>query len=280
MKTVLIGNFVKEEASSSDDLYTVATRYQKIFQAWSLETDQDRPEYWRNLLGPYLEQLWILLEDKLVEVARGLLWTGMAQDLLTNSESYPSIIDVHKALAMNLFYHVVDRLPKLEIDPDQNPLGLLLVAARRGFLTENRRIYRKTVRYTIRKKGGRSPTSGDRGKGPSSEQSSTALYLRSNSNLVELADPQCDDIAGDVVAALHRKGCWEAMPAFWRKHRRTEDRFIFEARCLEEVPRPFKEIADLLGPGWNEAAVRMRYHRVVREIRLYLTKLGRLDDPE
>jgi hypothetical protein len=280
MKTVLINNFVEEETSLSDDLYVVATSYQNIFKAWSLEIDQDRREHWRNLLRPHLEQLWKLLEDKLVEVACGLLWTGMAQDLLTNPDSYPFLSDVHNALAVNLFYHVIDRLPKLPIDPNKNLLGLLLVAARRGFLTENRRIYHKIVRYSIRKKSSRAPTSGDREEALSSERSSTASYLRSHFNLVELADPQCDDIAGDVVAALHRKGCWEAMPAFWRKHRRSEDRFIFEARCLAEVPTPFKKIAERLGPGWTEAAVRVRYHRVVREIRRYLTKLGRLDEPE
>src|SRR5262245_340380 len=124
-----------------DRLLAIVLRYQQTFRDWAVEKDIERRAVLYEALRLCQEELWPLLAEPLLQVARGWLRSNMARDMLANPTSYPGVEDVLVSLAQNLYLHVIDDLPRLQVDPSKNLLACLKTIARRGMVDENQHVY-------------------------------------------------------------------------------------------------------------------------------------------
>jgi DNA-directed RNA polymerase specialized sigma24 family protein len=225
-------------ANRPDPIVELVSRCQAAYTAWATA---EEPE--RNALSEayrlLLEELWTLLADDLRHITRGWIRSNMAPDA--------------ESLALNMFGNIVFSLPKLQIDPQRNVRNLLLTIARRGLIDDYRRSH------------------------PSSPQRQ-ATHAASIDNQPELIDPESAQIEDRTVRRLDGVALLKAVWHYWRNSLIPVEYEIMKLRWRSDPPSPFSDIAAQLGPGWEEAAVRQRHHRIMDKTRKYLRANGLIDE--
>jgi DNA-directed RNA polymerase specialized sigma24 family protein len=241
----------------------LAVLCQESYRSWASAASENDKQALRERNRSYVELLWIALADDLRIAARSWIRSQIAPDV--------------ESLAMNMFSHIIFTLPKLRIDPARNVQGLLLTVARRGIIDEYRRNYAAPVRRqpagsALERAAGTRAT--QMWPGPSSHAPTVAPAEAH----LEAVDPASYDAEDRVARALDNQDVLRAIWAYWPKSLSADDFQIMRLRWLSDPPRSFKEIAQLLGAGWSEDAVRQRHHRVLKDTRAHLREHGLLDE--
>lgn len=264
------------DLSPSDQLLTVVLHYQQIYRDWSVEVDKERRAALRDALHRCQEDLWPLLAAPLLIVARGWLRSGMAQDMCASPTSYPDVENVLCSLAMNLYIHIVDALPQLQVDRDKNLLACLKLIARRGMFDENLRIYRAVPRQSNARATEQTIAPGTRSAQMWPEHRRSNAHMRDNLHEAEPVDPDTVDFESQLVTALDQRTCCQAVWTFWQTLA-GEDQQIVQLRWNHEPSVPFETIAQQFGPGWTAGTVRQRHCRILQRTRTHLQELGLID---
>ena len=209
-----------------------------------------------------LEQLWHVLADDLRLVARGWMRSNIAPDI--------------DSLAMNLFANLVFSLPKLLIDPTRNVRTFLITVARRRMIDDYRRSYAAP--------GRRQPKAADEPIGPGApgarmwqtehEADDANAAMRVDADLADDASYTAEE---RLAARIDHQALLAAIWSYWPKSLSADDLRIVQLRWTSDPPCSFRDIAQQLGSGWEEAAVRQRHHRILKSTRNYLRSQGLLD---
>src|SRR5689334_16212394 len=269
--------FPQEAAPQPDDPLTVVVlRYQQLHHSWSTETHAARRAPLRIALRETHEELWLLLAEPLARVAHSWLRSGMARDMWATPSSYPSREDVLRSLAMNMYLHVIDALPQLQIDPSKNLLACLKLIATRGMFDEQRRIYQSGPRQPSSQAAEVLPTPGSSAGQMWPSNRSTTAHVRKGQDPSDLADPQSVDFEEQLAVLLDQQACCQAIWAFWEMIADVDQRIVM-LRWNRQPPLPYEAIAQQLGPEWNAATVRQRHSRIISRTRAHLQQLGLID---
>lgn len=237
---------------------------QQSYRAWVAATDPGERELYGVHQRAYTEQLWLLLAEDLLVMARSWLRSGMASD--------------HHSYALHLFSCLLFELPRLVIDPARNVRNFLLTVARRGIITEYRKLYPAQSRQQRAQPQ------------PSDVQSSnftrmwnvlSSSSVRSiGSPLEELADPHSYDAETLLIKQIDQRELLKKVWGYWEEQLSLDDLRIMRLRYGNDPPLHFEEIAHQMGQGWTSEAVRQRHHRAKNATRAYLKRLGWLDDEQ
>jgi DNA-directed RNA polymerase specialized sigma24 family protein len=219
---------------------------QQSLARWERESDPAKHDELRAHHRQCLEQLWQAIEPDLRKVASGWVRSGMG-DITT--------------LAMSMFVAIITVLPRLSIDPTKRTRGLLITIGRWGLIDEHRKYYAN---------GSRRPSNG------TSSTSSYEVSLDSMSEQVASEQPHGDE----TVDRIDQQRLLEMVLAFWRANLTELDFLIMQLRWCSDPQFSFRDIAQHLGPGWEEGAVRKRHHRVMERTRAYLREQGFTDGDE
>lgn len=158
------------------------------------------------------------------------------------------------------------------VDPSRNVRGLLITIARRDLFDQER------ISSSKRREQSRPdqalPAPGDRdGAMWWSEHD-----MRGGEHAAaEPKDPASSDFEERLIANDQLRRAWPHVLAYWQQTLPPEDLWLLIARWYHDPPIPFKDIAELLGAGWSEAAVKQRHHRILKRTRTYLQEQGLLD---
>jgi hypothetical protein len=262
-----------------DLLLAVVLRYQQTYRDWAVEKDIERRAGLHEALRKCHEELWPLLADPLLQVARGWLRSNMARDMLANPTSYPSVEDVLVSLAQNLYLHVVDDLPRLQVDPNKNLLACLKTIARRGMFDENQRVYNDTPRHLNEQVADQSIASGTHSAQMWSESKRSDVRIQGNMRELDLVDPDSIEFEDRLIKVLDQQACYQKIQSFWQTLPDV-DQQIVQLRWKENPPVPFETIAQRFGPGWTAATVRQRHCRIKERTRIYLQEHGFINNEE
>jgi DNA-directed RNA polymerase specialized sigma24 family protein len=227
------------DSSSVDPFVEFVLRCQAAYTAWAAAEVFEQKSALSQAYRLLLEELWALLAGDLRQIARGWTHSNMAPD----SES----------LALNMFGNIVFPLPRLQIDPQRNVRNLLLTIARRGLIDD----YRRSHAGTPWRQGG---------------------YATSIDDRPDLIDPESSTIEDRAVQRIDSEALLKAVWDYWPENLNGIEYEIVKLRWQSDPPRSFGEIAERLGPGWEEAAVRQRHHRIMNKTRRYLRESGLIDD--
>jgi hypothetical protein len=259
-----------------DPLLAVVLRYQEFYDSWLVETDRARRAALRDALHACQEELWPLLADPLLRVAQGWLRSGVARDMWACPTSYPNREDVLRSLAMNMYIHVIDALPQLQIDPNRNLLACLKKIATWGMFDEHQRIYHDAPRHPSSQAADQTAAPGSRAAQmwPARRRSDT--HLRNGQAASESADLRSMDFEDQLTALLDQRACCQAVWAFWETLAAVDQQIVL-LRWNRQPPIPYETIAQQLGPEWIAATVRQRHCRVLSRTRAHLQQLGLID---
>lgn len=232
--------------------------YQQAWRDWQdATTDKDRACHW-NLLGDIQENMWPLIEEVLRPLARSQLHTWVARDLMTHTTPSDGSLSSLDSLVMSLYALLQSELPKLKIDPTNNVPAFIRRVVQNRLSDQGRKLIRyhqRTISADERARG--TPDAG--------------AWLDS------LRAPNSEHTAEQFIARLYYTDVFRHVHAYWEQTLNTEDNQIMQ-RWKEDPPTPFRAIAEQLGPGWTEGAVRQRHHRILQRTRAYLEEQG-LSDP-
>jgi RNA polymerase sigma factor (sigma-70 family) len=228
-------------------LVEAATNYQQVYERWKLATGGAR-EQLEFELKDTIAALLLLLRPVMYKQARRWL----AQSALTGrSSAFNNSLDT---LALDFFFALIERLHTVRIDPDKHVEAYLGRVARNGFYDRFKKDHPPQETQALRL---------DQPLSETGEQ-----LLRDT-----VADPDTVDQDELIVWSLSAKECL----AFMRKELPTilnkEDQTIVLAR-LSEPPLSYELIAQQIGPGYSEEALRKRYERALHKIRQYLKRHG------
>ena len=247
-----------EPALVSDPIVPLVLLCQQHYHLWVAAPDEPLRASRSIEYSQSLERLWFVLADDLRRVARGWIHSNMAPDI--------------ESLAMNLFANIVVHLPKLHIDPARHVRNLLLMVARRGQIDEYRRVYASTPQ--------RQPT-------PSDQPDDTQLWQSPGRRTQagapldmqhEIVDPTSADIEERMIDQIDQQAILENVwNDYWPHKLSSTDFLIMELRWRMEPPSSFREIAERMGGGWSEEAVRQRHYRIIVATREYLRGRGLID---
>lgn len=265
------GKFMPE---SSDSLHDIVLNYQQCYKRWHAIADSPEREELRQELHHIQGKLWTLLEEPLMQVAKGWIKSAVVKEILpvSGTDTHQSVLN---SVAMSLYIHVLDALPKLKLDPQKNLLACLMLIVRRRLIDQMEP---------------RPPQSDppDTPEHPISGTSESAMWLKQviqtsfvpqDSVQGEYIDPQSQDAEEQQIDTIYQQQMWHEVLLFWRSTLAPEDWKIMQRWGLDP-PTPFRTIAEALGPGWNESMVRQRHHRIMRRTRKYLHDRGLLDGAE
>jgi hypothetical protein len=180
---------------------------------------------------------------------------------------------------MNLYFHVVDALPQLHVDPDKNLLACLKTIARRGMFDENLRIYQDALRHSIVGAADQTAASGSRSAQMWPEHRRSDPRMQYDLRESDLIDPHSVDFEDQLVAALDQRACYQAVWAFWQTLADVDEQIV-QLRWNARPPVPFETIAQQFGAGWTAAAVRQRHCRILSRTRTHLQEQGLIDRKE
>jgi hypothetical protein len=144
--------------------------------------------------------------------------------------------DLLQVIAFDMFYYVIEALPKVKPDPNKNIVGLLITIADRGW--KNDRIYH-----------------------PSASMISLDIAHDEAALADEAALTPVDD-------RLQHQNLRQLLLAF-RAECDPMDRWVLDGR-LASPPTAFAELAQRLGSGHTEAMLRKRWSRMRRRLIAYL----------
>jgi len=269
--------FQQDSAPQPDDpLPAVVLRYQELYHSWSVETHAARRAALRTTLHACQEELWLLLAEPLLRVAHGWLRSGMARDMWACPTSYPNREDVLRSLAMNMYLHVIDALPQLQVDPNKNLLACLKKIATWGMFDEHQRIYRDAPGQSGGQAAEPMPAPGSPAAQMWTARTRSDTHRHDGQDASELADPHSVDFEDQLAALLDQRACCQAIWAFWETLATVDQRIVL-LRWNRQPPVPYETIAQQLGPDLTAATVRQRHCRIMSRTRSHLQKLGLID---
>jgi hypothetical protein len=246
-------------ADRRDPLVMLALQCQQNHAAWSAALDRPAQAALGALYRQSLEHLWAALADDLRRVARGWIHSNMAPDI--------------ESLALNMFANVVVALPRLRIDPARNVRKLLVTVARRGLIDEYRRSYASAPQRRPRPID--QPQEGRMWQQAGWQPQALAQL----DTQVDIVDPHSANIEEHMAARIDQQAILRAVwEEYWPRSLSAADFLIMELRWRLEPPCSFREIAERLGAGWGEDAVRQRHHRILNATRRYLRDRGLIDE--
>jgi hypothetical protein len=266
----------QDEPTSQNSLCAVVQRYQHAYRIWQAAVDTDQQAALREQLRDCHDALWPLLAPHLCNAARGWLNSGSGQDLRATSASYPTVADVLESLAMNLYLHVVDALPALDVNLDQNLLACLMVIARRGMSVEHHRVYSHSSRRPKPRTGDAASVS-EVGTMWSTHTAQSTNAAWADGSSAEPPDPESCDLEERLVAMIYKQECWRAVQAYWRSTLSEVEHVIIKIRWRTLPPVAFETIAQQLGSGWTAGAVRQWHHRILSRRYQHLSDQGLVD---
>ncbi|GAB4215036.1 MAG: hypothetical protein OHK0022_54420 [Roseiflexaceae bacterium] len=226
-----------------DDLLDAVIAFQSLYARWGLEQDAAGRAAASAACQAAAERVFALLEPSLEGLARRWMGSGLASDV--------------QSMKLNLFAAIFVQLPRLRIDPERNLRALLLTIARYGAYD----MYRADIDAADRRRRAMDDLwSGD---------SPSRLRQRL------IADATvCDDGLEDaLIERIDQRRLLEVIQLFWESALGTADLRIVALRLRDQ---PFRTIAQFLGAGWTEEAVRQRYHRIICRTRNHLRAIGLL----
>lgn len=244
--------------------------YQQTYHEWAEEIDPLRREMLRGQQHQHLNAIWELMREPLIRfVGRKWIQSAKAYDMRTNP-SYQNEQEIRESLAKNAFGYVIRALPKLNVDPNRNLVACLITIAHRELADEHHQVYRSPVRL------GRRATfaCNNEQSAMSSDTESTLpdipVRVSLDAGQFDVADPASMELEESTIATIDNHQSMQTIQAYWQEHLDTHDKIIMQFRFATNTPAPFKTIANELGDGWSEAAVRQRCHRILERTRKYL----------
>lgn len=224
-----------DDSAVSEHIYRIVTQCQSLHQRW-VETVNavEKAALWAAYNAQF-EKLWSLLVEHFIRVARSWPYRSTGDD------------DLSVALGMAALLYL--KLPSLRLDPEQNVLHYLLMAARNGLYSELR-IETEWARALRRKLQDQTFDDDTHGDGGFEQQ---------------------------LLNALHNQQVLAAVLAYWERHLSPEDKRIMERRYGADRLRPFRAIAEQMGSGWTDETVRQRHKRALDKTREELRRYGLLD---
>lgn len=261
-----------QASAPADPLLEAILRYQQIHRVWVSQADPELRTGRAQQLRDSHDVLWPALAPPLVDVARSWLRSGIGRDICANPASYPALQDVLYSLAINLYLHVVDALPNVQVDPAKNIRAYLMTIARRGIADEYYQVYGYHARQGAQRNQPQS------GAGPGAAPG-TPARVGSDAGAGAVADLG-DTIESWLIDAIDRQRCWQLVQEFWRQTLTLIDCRIITLRWSATPPLAFEHVAQQLGPEWTAAAVRQRHHRILARTRQHLRAAGMLDREE
>ncbi len=234
----------------TSELASMITQYQETYFAWKRATElaPDEQELHYHNLGCIHDMLWPMLAPPLREVARKWRGSGSFYDMRNTPDSYDGMNDALDALAMNLYLHVIEALPRLKINNDKNLVAYIKQIAWNRMFDEEYLVYRNRGYWIGR--------------------------MQEMADVGELIDPKSSNAADHLIESLDRQLSRRAVLDFWQATLSDNDYTIMHNRYICDPPVPFQKIALQLGPGWTSEAVRQRCHRVIERSRKHLQTLG------
>ncbi|HEX5688461.1 MAG TPA: hypothetical protein VFX76_00565 [Roseiflexaceae bacterium] len=256
--TLLQRSDSSDPAHGRDPIVDLTLRCQQCFHIWKAATGLPQHEACGAEYRAQVEELWIMLADDLRRVARGWIHSHIASDL--------------ESLAMNLFGNIVLSLPRLRIDPNRNVRNLLLTVARRGQIDDYWRAYSSGPQQ-------QTTTNEQVNETQMWQQPGTQAFCGASFDMPQdIIDPASLNIEEHLVAEIDQQAILETV---WREYWPSElsalEFTIMELRWRLEPPKSFRQIAEHLGKGWSEDAVRQRHFRIITATRAYLRERGLID---
>jgi len=214
-----------------------------------------------------IDALYYALAPDLHRLAKGWVKSQQFQHIAATSDFAKAV----ETLALSAFSAIVEALPLLKVDPERNVRGLLITIARRD-LFDQEKIYSSNRREQSR--GQQVPATGER----DSAMWWSAHEMRGGEHAAaEPKDPASGDFEERILADDQLRSLWPHVLECWQQTLPSEDLWLIIMRWFHDPPLPFKEIAELLGAGWSEAAVKQRHYRILRRTKTYLQAQGLLD---
>lgn len=261
-------------SANSTGLAVLVQLYKEAYDAKARITNATVAVELCEIIQSCQEELWQLLEAPLSELATKWLWRECGYEV-RGSETQRAALSgttgrsLTTAMALNLFYHVLDRIPRLKqkVSEEKNVLGLLIELARRGAETEDRKVYRRGPRRSYRQ----SPKKGDGHSTNDQTETSDEVSRPGMCNfyddaLSHVSDPAFDDFDDRIVERLYSQQGLEAVYAFMRSHATPHERRLFELRFGQDELLPHAAIAAALGPRYTGNAVRVALHRLQKKL--------------
>jgi len=266
------------QPSELSELFRAVQRFQRTYCTWGSEHDSVRRAALRDELRRCNEEIWNLLAEPLQSVAHRWLNSGVGREIRAHVLECDYQQDALKTLTMHLYFPILKALPTLQIDPEKNLLGCLMIIAQRGISNENQHIYAA--------KSGRASESTIEPLSESGTPAAAMWPINGHGNHAadrsadaeDQADPATYDLEDQLVRAIDGQRCLEEARAFWQCDLELADRQILALRWQTTPPTDFKTVAQHMGPGWTVEAVRQRHSRIIRRTRKHLQEKGWLDD--
>jgi len=222
---------IKSAMTEQDhDIDVIALQCQQTYRAWADALDPTVHAARGDAHRQSLERLWEAIAPDLRKVAHGWIRSGMAPDI--------------ESLALNMFSYIVFKLPTLSFNLQRNVRGLLVTVARRGLIDEYRRSYAVSSKRQPRQ-------------------------FVSLDDKTDLADDDRSDIEGTSIHKIDGNRVLTEVQEYWRSLN-PEETLIMRLRWQTDPPCSFREIAQQMGSGWVEDAVRQRHHRIMNATRKHL----------
>lgn len=222
---------------TAEALTTAIRSYQRLLTIVEEVTPPDIQEQRNQARADLLEEIFHLIEENLRRLARRYYRSErVCQEIRSSAAHYDE--DLLKVIAFDMFYYVIEELPKLEPDPTKNVIGLLITAADRRW--KNDRIYR-------------------------SPSSTTLIPLDIADNEAALAD---ESAMSPVDDRLQHQSLRQLLMAF-RSKCDAIDRWVLDGR-LAAPPISFADLAQRLGSGHSADMLRQRWHRMRKRLTPYL----------
>ncbi|HNP88372.1 MAG TPA: hypothetical protein PKK78_19705 [Kouleothrix sp.] len=264
---------IAEYPVTEETLRASVEAYQDAYKQWRSGTNQLTQAQARLQLQQAQEQLWPQIVSAMIEVARGWVSSNVGRDLSPASSHGSAAYrnDIAESFAMSLYLYIIEALPRLRIDPEQNLRACLKQIAQRRLIDDERRQKRQLSSYFTR--AATEPITGTRESAMWFEQIRDTYMGRGAAEPDTLADPASQDAVDAIVLRIDRTEILSMVQGYWRTTLDPDDQFIMQ-RWNHDPPTTFRELAHQLGPGWSDSMIRQRHHRIMQRTRCYLAEQG------
>lgn len=246
-------------------------RAQEVNASVALRDEQQRvlEQPWRQTMSDAIDELYRALEPDLQKLAGGWIRSKQFHQIAGTREFSAAV----RTLAMSAFSAIIDSLPMLRIDPNRNVRKLLITIARRDLYDQERKIFNPGPRDQIKHDGPLKPGDPDAAMWQPRHEALSNKVTAS----IELKDGASTDFEEQIIDRDRSQRLWPIVTEFLQENLSPEDLWLIQMRWFHEPPMPFKAIAQHLGEGWSEAAVKERHYRILKRTRKYLHDQGLLD---
>jgi hypothetical protein len=221
--------------------------------------------------GELINALYYALEPDLLTLAKGWMRSMQFRDF-ASTRSYQEALST---LAKSAFGAIVDAIPTLRIDPERNVRKLLITISRRDLYDQEHKIYNSNHRLSPKKE-----SQVQSGELAAAMWQSTAEQSDTENIYSDIKDENSTDFEEKLLQQDWVDTIWPVVEGFWQQRLSPDDRWLIQLRWFQTPPVPFKDIAQQLGPGWTEAALKQRHHRILRKTFQYLQSQNLVDNDD